>query len=148
MVWLINERIKESSSYRFPYNIKEFLSPRAWLGLIKHKRQRVRQGWSGRDTWGGGEHIMEITGGILRFIEEQGVVDWDHYFEANYEDNYGYSSLSEVADDLENYLYFQEHLFEDEEIDSDTRWAIEYQLYEQAKNAMHFVAANIGGLWW
>lgn len=148
---LLKQRINDSKHYRFPYNAKEFFSPRDWFRQIKHNRQRKDRGWSDRDTWGGGEYIMTVTVGVLHFLEnEQNVLDWDEYFASNYVENYGYTSLSEVADDIDNYLYFQEnsHSEEYDYIDSRTQFDIEYALYEQAKHAMKFVAENIGGLWW
>lgn len=134
------------------YKVTHFLSPRRWFKIVKYRRDRANNGWSSRDTWNGGEYIMEVTAGILRYLErEQNPIDWDAYFKMNYEDNEGYKRLSEVAQDLENYLDFSAMQYSDPlygQLDSETRWAIEYQLYENSREAMQFVAKNIGGLWW
>ena len=138
---------------RFPYNLIELLKPGNWIAEFKYDKQRAKRGWSDRDVWGGGEYIMEVSAGILRCLDgEKGHTDWDGYFAAGFGENYGYTSLGEVAQDLENYLDFEMLSFTDPiysqlKGDNETRWAIENQLYENAKDAMHFVAENIGGLW-
>lgn len=135
---------------RKTYWPREIFNLSNWARTLKWRRQRMERGWSDRDTWAGGEHIVEVTAGILRYLETT-IIDWPAYFEMNYEDNYGYTSLSEVAQDLDNYIYFEERQYEDaiyKEFDMETRWAIQIQLYSQAEDAMVFVAKNIGGLWW
>lgn len=90
------------------YEIKRRLSPRYWLDEIKWSNQRLERGWSDRDTWGGGEHILSVTSGILKSLgDEHSVIDWDQYFSANYPNNLGYKSLLEVAADIDSYLEFQ-----------------------------------------
>ena len=139
---------------RWQYAMKELFNPANYYRTARWRHQRAERGWSDRDTWGGGEHITEITAGILNYLDNvQNVVDWDAYFEHNYEENYGYSSLTEVATDINNYLAWQEEQFSEPlwsefKNDRETAWAIEWQLYNDYKNAMHFVAENIGGLWW
>lgn len=144
-----------AGSRRFPYNLWELLSVKNWWYEFKYDRQRKQRGWSDKDTWAGGEHIASVCSGILEYLQsEKTIVDWEAYFEMNFEDNYGYSSLNEVAKDIDNYLAWQEESFSSpiwDELGSDdyeTRLAVEYQLYADYKNAMHFVAENIGGLWW
>lgn len=143
-----------TAARRFPYNAYELLDPRNWLAEFRYDRQRKKRGWSDRDTWGGGEYISEITYGILNYLENvQNILDWEHYFNANYNDTYGYKSLSEVAQDIDNYLAWEqlslsEPILKEYKNHVETRWAIEYQLYNDYKNAMHFVAENIGALWW
>ena len=135
---------------RLQYGLRELMKPKNWQYEFKCRNQRIKRGWSSRDTWSGGEHIMEVTVGILRELETT-FIDWDAYFEMNYQDNLGYKSLSEVADDIDNWIYWQEHSYEDEiykKYDIDTRIQIEIQLYSQAQDGMSFVARNIGGLWW
>ena len=61
--------------------------------------------------------------------------------------------MNEVAQDLENWLDWEEMSYSDPVYqlvadDFDTRMAIEIQLYDDYKNAMKFVAENIGALWW
>lgn len=135
---------------RLQYGLRELMKPKNWQYEFKWRNQRIKRGWSSRDAWSGGEHIMEVTVGILRELETT-FIDWDAYFEMNYQDNLGYKSLSEVADDIDNWIYWQEHSYEDEiykKYDIDTRIQIEIQLYSQAQDGMSFVARNIGGLWW
>lgn len=134
------------------YWLRELLNPFNYRSTWRHRRERIAKGWSRRDAWNGGEHIAEVAMGILRELgAEQNPIDWDEYFRMNYPDNYGYNTLGEVADDLQLYLdwdiiQYEEPLYS--ELDTDTRIAIDIQVYEQAKNAMHFVAQNIGHLWW
>ena len=139
---------------RFPYNALALINPANWWLEFKYDNQRKNRGWSDRDTWGGGEYISEITYGILNYLENvQNVLDWEHYFNTNYNDNYGYKSLSEVAQDIDNYLAWEQISFSEPILTEyknhfETRLAIEHQLYSDYKNAMHFVAENIGALWW
>lgn len=138
--------------YRLRYKIKSSLNPFVWKREIRYRNQRINRGWSERDAWGGGEHIAEVSAGILRELgDEKNIVDWDWYFRENQWETLGYKNLNEVAQDIENYLYWQEHELDDEiykRFDIDTRFAIEFQLYEDYKNGMRFVAENIGALWW
>lgn len=88
--------------------IRELLTPRYHRNFRKWNKQRIQRGWSDRDTWGAGEHILEMTAGMLRFLDrEQNPIDWDEYFKANYKQVNGYESLSEVASDIEQYLEFE-----------------------------------------
>lgn len=87
---------------------------------------------------------MEICAGILRSVEPSG--DYKEMIKMGWWESCGYNSLSEVAQDLENYLYFSERSYLSE-YDMDTRIAIEQQLYSEAKDAMYFIAENIGGIW-
>lgn len=146
--------------YTLRYQILYWLSPRNLIREWKHSKQRKKRGWSEVDTWGGGEHIMEVTAGILRELDkEQNPIDWDQYFEANYKaiKKYEYGKLSEVANDLEAWLEFEKNglenydlNFSEEEKDKffKEHREEEQKLYKAAQNAMHFVAENIGGLWW
>jgi len=132
---------------------REIFNPFNWIRTIKWRHQRAERGWSDRDTWGGGEYIAGISAGILNYLQsEKGHVDWDEYFNFNYPENLGYTSLNEVAQDIDNYLAWEEDSFSDPiysmlKDENETRWAIEFQLYEDYRNAMHFVAENIGQLW-
>lgn len=134
------------------YWLRELLSPRNYTSVIQFRHQRANRGWASRDTWNGGEHLAEVAAGILYELDdEKNIVDWDEYFRTNYPDNYGYTSLTEVADDLQLYvewdiIQYREPYLSD--IRQEDRWAMDYQVYQQAKNAMHFVADNLGGLWW
>lgn len=132
---------------------REILKPSNWRDTVKWRKQRAVRGWSERDTWGGGEYLASVAEGILRYLErEQNPIDWKYYFQENYTgiEQYGYHSLTDVADDIELYIYWQEHQYDDEYDDmrNDDKWAIDFQLYTQLQNAMHFVAENLGHLWW
>ena len=75
---------------------------------IKYYRQRAKQGYSDRDVWNGGDHILKVTAGVLRELgDEKSHIDWDEYFRTNYQTR-GYNSLHEVAQDIENYLAFDD----------------------------------------
>lgn len=135
------------------YWAKELLTPKNYLSVKKFRKQRANRGYADRDAWGGGEYLAEVAAGILYLLgDEKNIVDWEDYFKNNYEDNWGYKSLNEVADDLQLYvewdiIQWHEPLFSEIKLNDD-RWAMDYQVYQQAKNAMHFVADNLGGLWW
>lgn len=138
---------------RFPYYMREILNPANWWREYKYDRQRKKRGWSDKDTWGGGEYIAGVTEGILRFLDrKQNPIDWEFYFRANYKEieKYGYTSLTEIADDIELYLWWEVHQYDDEydNISHEDKWAIDMQLYSQLQNAMHFIAENIGMIWW
>lgn len=135
------------------YALLELFKPKRWIREFQYRSQRINRGWSDRDAWNGGEHIAEVAAGILRELgDEKNIVDWDWYFRNNEWETLGYKDLNEVAQDIENWLYWQEHEFDDEIYqrfdDFDTRFAIEIQLYEDYKIGMRFVAENIGALWW
>lgn len=150
---LLKDVLRDIKSYRVHRAIFYFLRPSTWLDNIKYRRQRANRGWSDRDTWNGGEYLMEIASGVLNKLgDEKSHIDWDEYFSSNYDTSFGYKSLNEVAQDLDNYLAWQEKLFSEPiysqfKGDYETQWAIEYQLHQDAMNAMHFVAENISGLW-
>lgn len=97
--------------YKIPYVVREKLNPRELLREIKWSRQRKARGWSDRDTWGGGEYILEVTSGILKYLADEKVshTDWPEYFKTNYPNNQGYKNLNEVAKDIDSYLAFDEY---------------------------------------
>lgn len=142
----------QNLTIRKRYWLRELLRFGNYRRFFKWRKQRIKKGFSDRDVWNGGEYLAEVAAGILYELgNEKNIVDWDEYFKANYEDNYGYESLIEVADDLQLYvewdtLQYQEPYWSD--IIQEDRWDMDYQIYERAKNAMHFVASNLGGLWW
>lgn len=149
---LLKDFYQHELTIRKRYWFREIFNPFNWKRNIQYRHQRAERGWSTRDTWGGGEYLAGVAEGILRYLDrEQNPIDWEHYFRENYPNNYGYTSITEVADDIELYLWWQEEQYEDplySELNSDDRWAIEIQLYSQLQNAMHFTAENIGHLWW
>lgn len=137
------------------YWLKELVTPRNYTQVHRFRKQRANRGYADRDAWGGGEYIAEVAAGILYILgDEKNIVDWAEYFKNNYDENWGYKTLHEVADDLQLYVEWDTMQFSDplhaqiEKLGNDARWAMEWQVYEQAKNAMHFVADNLGGLWW
>lgn len=96
--------------YKIPYDVREKFNPRQQLREIKWSRQRKARGWSDRDTWGGGEYILEVTSGVLKKLgDKQSHIDWDEYFKTNYPNNLGYQNLYQVARDIDEYLAFDEH---------------------------------------
>ena len=153
---LFRDFYRHNLTIRKRYWAREILNPYNWGRIIKWRRQRINRGWSDRDTWGGGEHIASVALGVIKYLYEvQHMVDYEskEAWDFNFENQYGYNNLGEVARDLDNYLWWEENsfsspLWEEYKDHNETRWAIEYQLYQDYKNAMHFVADNIGGLWW
>ena len=98
-----------TQDYAFPYNIREAMSYRNWLGEFKHAKQRKERGWSDRDCWNAWHHIGSVTAGMLRSLDAtQNILDWDEYFASNYKSVGDYKSLGEVAQDIENYLNFDD----------------------------------------
>jgi hypothetical protein len=131
---------------------RELLRLRNYTNLFKWRRQRINRGWSDRDTWGGGEYIAEVCAGILYSLDDDKVTDWEEYFSLNYEENYGYTSLEQVADDLQTYIdwqviQYQEPYWTELKDDIHLRISLDVATYENAKHAMMFVAQNLGGLW-
>lgn len=140
-----------NGGFRLRYQIVPLFSPKEWIRLIKWRRQRAERGWSDRDVWGGGEHIISVSMGVLRSLHNDGkIVDWDDYFKNNAWETYGYKNLEEVAQDLDNYLYWCENEFNDEYdyLGFDAQFDIGIALHANAVTAMRFVADNIHGLWW
>lgn len=155
---LLKDFYQHNLTIRKLYWPREILNLANWGRIIKWRRQRMERGWSDRDTWGGGEYIASVAYGILMYLQyEQHMVDVnsdDDVWKFNFPDDYGYKSLGEVAQDIDNYIYWQENQYSEPlysefvKDHGETSWEMEYQLYSDYKNAMHFVAENIGGLWW
>lgn len=99
--------------YKIPYAVREKLNPRELHRELRWSRQRKARGWSDRDSWNGGEYILEVVSGILKKLGEDSHVDWDAYFKTNYPNNKGYKSLNEVAKDIDDYLAFDEYAWGD-----------------------------------
>lgn len=95
---------------RFPYNLRELLKPSNWYYEFKFDRQRRQRGWSDRDSWNGGDFIIEVVSGILKKLgDDKSHVDWDEYFKTNYPNNQGYKNLQQVAKDIDNYIAFDRY---------------------------------------
>lgn len=166
-----------SDGYRFRYGLLELLKPSNWLEQRKYRIQRLQRGWADRDTWGGGEYILGVTSGILRKLDdEKNPIDWDQYFETNFQKINGYKNLTEVADDIDQFLAFIETDWADSlgfelppgHVDDDGFWrsgttpqqdkkiraAIKKHSVAgkksaaKATKAMKFVADNHLSLWW
>jgi hypothetical protein len=89
------------------YRLRALLNPANWWREFRWDRQRKQRGWSDRDTWGGGEYILEVVSGVLKKLgDKHSHIDWDQYFITNYPNNMGYESLAEVAADIDSYLAF------------------------------------------
>lgn len=141
---------------------------------IEHYTQRAKRGWSDQDTWGGGEHILAVTSGVLRKLgDKKSHINWDLYFKMNYQTR-GYNTLEEVAQDIDDFLAFEETSWI-EDLDFELKHSTdnegflksentpyenrkikeamrkhkdEYDLrYRKMKNAMIFVAVNAPSLW-
>lgn len=95
---------------RFPYNVKEFLTPYNWRSVFRWRRQRLNRGWSDRDTWGAGEHIARVTAEMLQKLNDNKYVDWPQWFELNVKEECkgAYKDLQSVIDDINNYLEHSE----------------------------------------
>lgn len=167
---------EDTDGYTLRYKVMSFLSSKNWIKLHKWRKQRADRGWSDRDTWGAGEHIMEMMSGMLRYLDrEQNPIDWDAYFKTNYAKPNGYTSLTEVANDLDQYIEFCKTTWTDyldiempghEIVDGEykslatpaeykkIRAAIKKFNVEEKKSAakatkaIKFVADNHRGLWW
>lgn len=148
---LLKDFYRNELTIRKRYWPREIINPRNWTRNIRYRHQRAERGWSDRDTWGGGEYLASVAAGILNYLElEQNPIDWEFYFKENYTGTNGYHTLTEVAEDIELYMWWEEYGYADEydDLDIDDHIAINQQLYSQLQNAMHFVAENIGHLWW
>lgn len=88
---------------------REILNPFNWHRTIKYRHQRAERGWSDKDTWGGGEYILEVVSGVLKKLgDDKSHVDWKEYFKTNYPNNEGYKNLQQVTKDIDNYLAFDD----------------------------------------
>ena len=160
---------------RFRGALRELLKPTNWLFEFRQEQQRKRRGWSDRDTWNGGDYILEVTAGVLKKLgDEKSHIDWDDYFKTNYPNNQGYTSLYEVAKDIDDYLDFDrlgwgdklsfkiKHDISDDglltsgntpEEQREIKKTMEAHIkegnrkYKKAKKAMTFVAVNFPALW-
>lgn len=148
--------------------IKYWLTPKELKLETEHIIQRANRGWSEVDGWGAGEHILEVTSGLLKELaKRQNPLGWKNYFKINYQDMMGYKNLSQVAEDIDNYLKFEKTSWADnlpfkldgfdsysKKQDAQTRQAIkkwrkeEDKKYKKAQKAMNFVSANLSNLWW
>jgi len=87
---------------------RELVNPKNWQRAIKWRHQRAERGYSDRDTWNGGDYILEVTSGVLKKLgDEKSHIDWDEYFNNNYK-TYGYKSLEEVAADIDSFLEYDD----------------------------------------
>ena len=173
---IVKDWVEDNGGTVLRYRVLDFFRPKVWLRLHKWRKQRADRGWSDRDTWGAGEHLMQITSEMLRYLDrEQNPIDWDAYFKTNYAKPNGYTSLSEVADDLDQYIEFSKKIWTDyldielpghEIVDGEykslatpaenkkIRAAIkkfnaeENKSAAKATKAMKFVADNHRSLWW
>ena len=136
---------------RFPYYIFYWMNPKYLYREIKYIIQRCKRGWSDKDTWAGGEHIAEISAGILRYLQQdQEIVDFNEYFELNFKVNKDYKDFNAVADDLMSVIDFErsDAKFEDFNGKVDEYSAHLNELYEKQRKAMVFVAKNLNKFWW
>lgn len=152
MIWLaLKDLLDQVETMSASGKLRTLFSFKQWRNHVRWARQRVSRGWSDRDTWSGGDYIVEVSAGILRHLNsEKGHIDWVAYMAANYGDSFGYKDLNDVADDLELYLDWQvirtsmrlEQGFSFEDI-----LAIDVQVHSQATDAMRFIAENFASIW-
>lgn len=88
---------------------RQIINPVNLYRTMQHRHQRAERGWSDRDAWNAGDHILSVTSGMLKDLaESQERFDWAEYFETNYKTN-GYASLAEVAADIDEYIAFDDY---------------------------------------
>lgn len=111
---VIKDFKQQNLHLRKRYWLRESLNANNWKRVIIARKQRAERGWADRDVWNGGDHILRVTSGILKELGgEKSHVDWDDYFKTNYQTR-GYNNLLEVANDIDNYLAFQDHSWIDD----------------------------------
>lgn len=78
------------------------------LDEIRYGYQRVTRGWSDRDTWGAGEHVLRVTAEMLQRLNDSTYADYDGWFKLNVQEKEmsAYKDLQSVIDDMNNYLDF------------------------------------------
>ncbi len=103
---------------------KELINPSNLYYTWQHRYQRAERGYSDRDVWNTGDHILGIMVGMLKQLgDEKSHIDWTEYFKENYKNNQGYNSLNEVAADIKNFIEFDKTSWADDlGFDIKTEW--------------------------
>lgn len=91
------------------YWLRELVDPRNYQRTAKHRKQRLNRGWSDRDTWNMGDHLIEITAQMLNHLNTNGIADWPEWFKLNVkeEGKGAYKSLNQVIKDITEYIDFE-----------------------------------------
>lgn len=103
---IFKDWIEDTDGYVLTSRIRSFFDPKLWLRLAKWRRQRANRGWSDRDTWGAGDHIAEMTAQMLQYLVDNGMCDWDKWFEYNVKQKGSYKDLQSVINDINQYIEF------------------------------------------
>jgi hypothetical protein len=103
---LFKDWLEDNNCYRFRRKVIYFFSPRVWLRLHKWRKQRADRGWSDRDAWGAGDHIVQMTAEMLQYLNDYSYCDWPEWFKLNVQEKGRgvYHGLQPVIDDMNNYL--------------------------------------------
>lgn len=109
-VGLLKDWKYETDGYAFQARVTYFFSPHKWLRLHRYRKQRADRGWSDRDTWGAGEHIVQMTAEMLQHLNDNTYVDWPEWFKLNVKEDgkNAYKNLQEVIDDITEFLSFNQ----------------------------------------
>ena len=87
---------------------KELINPRNIYYTAKHRYQRAERGYSDRDIWNGGDHILDVATGVLKGLaQEKNYLKWDEYFKSNYKSKV-YEDFEGVIKDLDDYIAFDD----------------------------------------
>lgn len=107
---IIRDWRDDYKGHRFKYKIRKLLSPREWYYLHKWRKQRADRGWSDRDTWNMGDHLVKITAEMLQHLNDNGIGDWDWWFKEQVKETSknAYTSLPQVISDLTEFIDFAE----------------------------------------
>jgi hypothetical protein len=94
---------------------KELINPLNLYHTWQHRYQRAERGWSDRDVWNAGDHIIDVISGMVDQLgDEKSHIDWTEYFKENYKKNHGYNSLNEVAADIKSFIEHDQSTWTDD----------------------------------
>lgn len=106
---IIKDWREDNQGYRLRMKVTKLFSPREWFYLHKWRKQRANRGWSDRDTWNMGDHLIEITAAMLNHLNTNGIADWPEWFKLNVQEKgkNAYTSLDQVIKDITDYIDFE-----------------------------------------
>jgi len=102
----LKELAEEIEGMSLRYKVQTVLRPKTWSRIHKFRRQRITRGYSDKDMWSSGTHLMTLISESLKWHESKGVSDFEYMFKMWVDEgsNFGYKNLKQVYTDIDNYL--------------------------------------------
>jgi len=102
----LKELSEEITGMSLRYKLQTVLRPKTWSRIRKFRRQRLARGYSDKDMWNSGTHLMTLISESLKWHDSRGVSDFDYMFKMWVDEgsNFGYKNLKQVYTDIDNYL--------------------------------------------